>query len=461
VAANQRITLGIDSRVVTGSAETIVTDAYLSYGFHVAPDLIWKDALPGPFNVPSNWTGWTDLQDAELIHNVTFDKPGSYTVSFPTHAVVDKLTIEQGNVTFDLLQNTLSTSQTGSFSQQGTLNITNGYFGGNGEYFGDVSTINGSVNVTSGGSLGITATVGSGGSVLASGADAAIYAPLALQGGSSLRFENGAQCAMWRLDTFENSNVDLAGAAGMGIYQIWPYIQTMNIGGTLPLPISLATLDAAIQNQGVLDLDSGTLRVQSEGDYRGRFEMEPGSKLVGDGTVVWDHFDVFAAPPNFVFNGEISPGHSIGHIGLALGGSTIHLGSSSLLTLEIGGASDYDTLEGIADDVNGLRSEIELDGSLVIRFINGYIPQAGDSWDLLTFSGISGSFSSVQFENAISGLDFDVTTNNGTWTLTAVPEPSSLALATFMIGTLAGVAWRRRKCRRPAGLCASLCMFAR
>ena len=91
----------------------------------------------------------------------------------------------------------------------------------------------------------------------------------------------------------------------------------------------------------------------------------------------------------------ISPGNSAGTISIS-GNYTQE--AAGTLVLEVGGTGtsplQYDELQ--------ISGSATLGGNLIVRTINGFTPQAGDNFPLLTYAAASGSFGSVSSNAQIS-----------------------------------------------------------
>lgn len=125
--------------------------------------------------------------------------------------------------------------------------------------------------------------------------------------------------------------------------------------------------------------------------------------------------------------GVLAPGNSPGK--MTVGGDLTV--SSGRIEVEIGGIGDgeYDVLDVLGGVVfNG--------GSILFKFIDGFLPQLGDAIDFLRADTVAGLENAVfAYEGAAGGFLFDVTTlaEGGLRFLArsdaaAVPEPTSLAL---------------------------------
>jgi T5SS/PEP-CTERM-associated repeat protein len=130
--------------------------------------------------------------------------------------------------------------------------------------------------------------------------------------------------------------------------------------------------------------------------------------------------------------GYLSPGTSTGLMTFEEG---LTLESTATLSIEIGGYArglQYDAI-----DVTGL---LDLDGTLRISFVNGFVPAEGDTFAIFggDFTG-SGGFANIIMPSGYQGI-FDAAT--GELSISPVPEPSSLMLALLAGGLVCG---RRRR----------------
>lgn len=126
------------------------------------------------------------------------------------------------------------------------------------------------------------------------------------------------------------------------------------------------------------DFDNdGTLTVN------GTFTHGPGEffqrgKLKGTGTVNGDRI---------INQGTTSPGNSPGM--LTINGEFVNDGTG-ILDIELGGLNP-----GLEHDVLAVTGDLTLDGTLMLTSTNNFIPQTGQSFDVLTAGNITGSFSQV------------------------------------------------------------------
>ncbi|HEY1174452.1 MAG TPA: LEPR-XLL domain-containing protein, partial [Verrucomicrobiae bacterium] len=129
-------------------------------------------------------------------------------------------------------------------------------------------------------------------------------------------------------------------------------------------------------------------------------------------------------------NGTVSPGHSPGFLDVA----AFNQGAGGTLQIEIGGkmpGTGYDQVR-----VSGLA---QLDGKLDIDLINGFTPQVGDTFDIMTYGSVSGEFAAGTglFGFGDGNLYFEVVQANGKIQLVVKEVSGALAAITPASGTAA------------------------
>jgi hypothetical protein len=202
---------------------------------------------------------------------------------------------------------------------------------------------------------------------------------------------------------------------------------TVNNAGAQVQVDNTSVLTAAsgyVQTEGSTLVD-GLLSAGGEGvDIRG-------GTLSGSGTITGD----------VIMSGTLNPGDSAGT--LTINGNYIQT-ASGILNEEIGGTglSQYDqtVVAGMAN----------LAGTLYIILINGFTPNVGDRFVIMTYDCFLGGFSTVNGLDIGNGLLFDLIYGPHDITLIAessvpptVPEPSTLLL--LGAGLLSVLGYGRRK----------------
>src|SRR5262249_45318920 len=91
--------------------------------------------------------------------------------------------------------------------------------------------------------------------------------------------------------------------------------------------------------------------------------------------------------------------------------------STGTLKVEIGGSGSND------HDFITITGDVGVDGTLEVRFIDGFLPSAGQVFDLIGVTGsVSGDFARVTFPDLASGFEFSCKFVNGTYQLTALSD---------------------------------------
>ena len=130
--------------------------------------------------------------------------------------------------------------------------------------------------------------------------------------------------------------------------------------------------------------NNGTVKV-SEGSTAVYFgKISGGGFLPGDG--------------KHLIEGDLSPGNSPGN--LTFGGDVV-LGPSSATLIELAGTDtgEYDQLL--------IAGDLQIGGQLQVDLLDGFIPEAGDRFDILDFATQSGSFAAMNLPVLEGGLAWD------------------------------------------------------
>ena len=96
------------------------------------------------------------------------------------------------------------------------------------------------------------------------------------------------------------------------------------------------------------------------------------------------------------FEADISPGFSPASVSF---GGNVHLDPTANLKIELGGTS-----LGTQFDHVQVAGQLALDGTLQLVLINGFAPAAGNSFDILDWGSLAGTFSAVQLPTLAGGL---------------------------------------------------------
>ncbi len=189
-------------------------------------------------------------------------------------------------------------------------------------------------------------------------------------------------------------------------------------GGTLALGVS-----GSIISSSVIDVQTaGLFDVSSQSD----FAIAANQILKGNGQV--------AGAVRVL--GAVQPGESAGK--LVLGDVTFASGSQ--LDIELSGLD-----AGVSYDVLKSSGTItfETGSRLIVAMADGFTPQVGASFDILDFTSVSGSFSSVLLPTLAGGLEWDTSKLYLNGTISVVPEPATCVML-FAAVVSAFFAVRRR-----------------
>ncbi len=146
---------------------------------------------------------------------------------------------------------------------------------------------------------------------------------------------------------------------------------------------------------GVLDVSLGDLNMTGF-----TFLNQNGGRIQGKGTIdmnlatVQNHATVSPGIADFSTN-------TAGTLTIANGHFTQH--PTGILEIELGG-----TDAGAGHDVLDVARNLTVDGTLNVSLIHGFVPQAGDSFDILDWGfSLFGSFSTMNLPSLAGDLDWD------------------------------------------------------
>jgi hypothetical protein len=184
-------------------------------------------------------------------------------------------------------------------------------------------------------------------------------------------------------------------------------------------------------------LDAGHILINALAVFNATFDSEVTTDsmtnygtLDGAGTLIGELYSY----------GVIRVGFSPGILSI-VGDAT--LGAGNHLIMEIGGlvpGTEHDQL-----DVSG---RLTLGGVLELSLIDGFVPQPGDSLNLLAFGSLVGDFDDVVLPALGPGLEWDEAALANGGVISVVPEPKSSLLA---LGAMLGLMAVHRATRRSDG----------
>ncbi len=236
--------------------------------------------------------------------------------------------------------------------------------------------------------------------------------------------------------SYSYSGIIADGATGMSLTKAGTGSQTL--GGvntytgatTISAGTLILTASGSISSSSGINLGTsasqGTLDVTAK---TGGYTIGASQTLSGYGSVL------LASGKTLTVSGNLAPGNSTGIVTI---GGNLSLASSSTTTMELvssalGAGSGFDQIA-----LSGTGLSLTYGGALVIDV--SLATQVG-SYQLFTgFASQTGTFSSITFSQAEAAGTFDYST--GVLTLTAVPEPGTVALVGFSL--LGLLVFRRR-----------------
>ena len=147
-----------------------------------------------------------------------------------------------------------------------------------------------------------------------------------------------------------------------------------------------------------------------------------------------------------VFLAGYSPGDS--PAGVDFGGDLVLAGGT--LRMELGGRTPgglYDTL--------GVAGLLGLGGALDVALLGGFAPVYGDTFDLLDWGSLGGTFNDVNLPALGGGLAWDTSALYTSGTVGVVPEPATLALVALGAAALLRPEFRKGSFARRQGAVAA------
>lgn len=409
--------------------------------FRFTPEVRWRRNVNGQWNTASNWT----LSIAPgAPHDVTIDPAGSLTVSGPTaSATVNSLIVGGGTgiATLDLQQG-------GAINAVGGIAIeATGVLTGDGTVTGGVAN-SGTVLADN-----VTIQDGLANFGLVTG-DGRINATLSNFSGGEVRVAEGEHLRLTGPGPHSNAGrIEVLGGE-LEVDSAQGFLAgrdaRLRFGGGLanqgPVGLSFGTTDVfgPIQNLPtgkVILSGGGNATFYDDVVNNGELRVGAGSTAVYFGEV--SGAGSFSGQGKSFFEGTFSPGNSPASVVVA---GDVALGPLSTLLVEIGGA-----VSGTQYDQLRVGGSLELGGTLAVRLLDGFEPDAGQSFSVLSFKEHTGWFDAIDLPVLDNGLSWRTTLTDQSFELTVVPEPSGWALATLGLLVLCvGAGTRKYRATFPA-----------
>jgi hypothetical protein len=231
-------------------------------------------------------------------------------------------------------------------------------------------------------------------------------------------------------------------------------IEVLNAGGSVTHQMNTNTilgsnLDVSVAAGTTLEFDnrlhlgsfnltktgSGTLKINNVVETSGGSILGAGGSIGGSGQILGDLVNI---------GSTISPGNSPGVFTVA---GNYSQSASGTLHMEVGGLD-----RGTQYDVFKVGGQMSLTGGILeLVLVNNFLPHVGETFDLLDFGSIAGSFDHIQLPSDAL-WDTSHLLTDGTLTVTAVvPEPGTTLLAFCGVMMGVGANWRERKSLLRAG----------
>jgi hypothetical protein len=429
-----------------------------SGAFLFTPALRWRESFSSGWGGGSNWT----LGIAPgSVHDVTIDPAATLTVFGPTVAVnVRSLVVGSGTgfVTLALSGGSIGATNGVQMASRGILSgsgsITSQVVNG-----GEVRADN---LILSGGLVnnGIVRGAATGNQRIDTNLANAAAGVVRVDGGERLRLVGTSHTNAGTID-LNGGELQVTGTltnnAGARILLNDGRLQTLSgltNNGQLQVTFGESVIfGSIITNSGgklILSGNSNTtfydlIDVKSSGELR----VSTGSTAVFFGQVLQRTGSLFTGTGTKFYEGGLAIG---GSPGLAVDTGDVNLGAGNVFTVDIGGITACtaacdgdDALRNSSFDKYIVAGHLAMGGTLQLSSWNGFVLEAGQSFDLLDWGSVSGSFDHIDASGLLlaAGLRLDTSRLglDGSIAITAVPEPQTWAL---MLTGLALAGLRRR-----------------
>ena len=210
---------------------------------------------------------------------------------------------------------------------------------------------------------------------------------------------------------------------GQGLFSALNVTGTLQVGGTSG-------------GQGLVLVDdgrvtvTGDLNIFTNGILQGNGRVSVTGQVMNEGTVVLGLIrrPLPAARRHLTTRG-VEPVSDPGIGTLVIDGDLV-LGPNGTVQAEIAGLG-----AGTGHDELVVTGDANLNGRLILQFMNGFAPRSGDQFDVVKVTGTSSAFSEVQVAGLQPGAEFQMTTTAGVLKATALND--GVALPTVSV-TAAG-----------------------
>jgi hypothetical protein len=416
----------------------------------------WTNVFGGDWDTATNWdAGHVPTASDDAVVDMT-----GITVTHNTTAA-DTAQSLMTRAAFTISAGSLALASDSAF--QSSLNLSGGVLTG----AGDVS-VGGLLAVTAGGTMsgtGVTVVAGGmamSGRLLLTGRTVVNTGPANVTGAGTLTMGGGAVFVNLDSGTLDvQHDTPFNAAFGGGVFVNLGTLRKSAGNG----PVSI---DFSFVNEGMVEVDRGTLTVAGNGSSSGSFvvqtgatlnltalaySLDPGSTVTGAGdvffsgrgaitvagTVAVGAITVTGTTVNLAGADMTSTGGVQIRSGALTGSGTIHgdLQNSGVVSPGEDGVAgvlivtgDYtQTAAGVLNialggpDPDGPYDQLQiggsatLDGTLNVGLIGGYTPQPGDTFGIVTFASATGNFATLNGVDLGGGLSLDPSYNDTDLTL--------------------------------------------
>jgi hypothetical protein len=352
------------------------------------PDVHWRNAGSGSWSSSNNWT--LGLAP-EGLYDVSIDPAVGLNVTGPNNnTTVKSLTI--GSTASGIASLSLSNGGDLSSTNAVTVNTRGALTVGAGRVLIAPSLSN-SGGVRGSGQIDASLSNATTGQVLVGNADQLTFSAASNTNnglievvGGEVRFtQDLTNAASTGLITGRDATMRFTGgltnngavAVSFGTSDIHGPIFNTATGSVVVSGNANVTFYDDIANSGVINVANGSTAVF--------FGALSGNGVGGTGTVFLE--------------GDARPGFSPGVMSF---GGDVNLGFFSRLTAELGGLT-----AGTQFDQLAVAGNVTLGGTLDVLLINAFTPGIGDSFDILNWGSLTGSFGAVNLPALDSGLQWD------------------------------------------------------
>jgi hypothetical protein len=394
-----------------------------------------------------NNTGTVDVQTGTLRLGGGGTASGIFTVA--ANAILD---FSGGAFIYNLNSGSVVSGSTVSFSS-GTTNVNGSYTGiaatlisgGTANFVVDASTgtltlsgtltgtgaftVTGLLTWAGGAMTGSSTTNAQGGLQLSGGSSKSLIgrtlnnAVLATWTGGTVFMDDGAVFNNLATATFDAQNDQVfarnsGGGATPAFNNVGTFRKSASTGTTT---ISGSASPLAFNNTGTVDVQTGTLRLGGGGTTGGNFMVAAAAVLdFGGGTLTLTGTlsGSGMVQGNVINSGVIQPGQP-GVPGILTINGNYTQTASGTLNIEIGGPNP-----GTGYDQLVVTGTATLDGTLNVSLLNGFVPNVGDRFQILTFGSRSGDFMTENGLDLGGGLRFDPQYDASSLTLVTTTAPA-------------------------------------